>query len=156
MNSAAFNIFERIVMSEADEYQGQRLPRMEVRRASIPTEVLRRRFSGCSDAPRFPVSALLNGKDEGTDLAAFFTLDPLANRVERDVAELLFSHYSRRERNSQGRAVFVFSMPVPVEGGHLLYYGANFGFLTGHDLLCRFEGSFDSPTSLEFLLLGMS
>ncbi|WP_395738200.1 hypothetical protein [Prosthecobacter sp.] len=156
MSSDAFNIFERIVMSEVDEYHGQRAPRMEVRRRSIPTETLKRLFSGCSDAPRFPVSELLNGKDEGTDLVAFFTLDPLANRVERDVAELLFSRYSRRERDSQRRATFSFSMPVPVQGAYLCYYWANFGFLAGHESLCRFEGSIESPTSLEFLLLGMS
>lgn len=150
MSFDSFNILEQIVMSEINRPDAATAPRMEVYRRSISAEVLKHRLNGFSDEPRFSIRSLQASQDEGTDLTSFFAIDPLANRTERDVIELLFSRYSTRTRDSRRRAVFTISMPVPVGDAHVIYYAASFGFLAWHDSLCRFEGSFDSPASLEF------
>lgn len=146
----SFNILEQIIMSEINRPDAATAPRIEVYRRSISAEVLRNRLSDISDEPHFSIRSLRASQDEGTDLTPFFALDPLANRTERKVIELLFSRYSTCSRDSRRHAVFTFSLPVPVGDAHVIYYAANFGFLAGHDSICRFEGSFESPASLEF------
>ncbi len=156
MGSHSLNILEQIVMSEINRPDATSTPRIEVYRHSLSAEALSHRLSTFSDERHSLISSLLASTDEGTDLKSFFALDPLANRVEREVIELLSSRYSMHARSSQRRVVFSFSMPVPVGSAHVLYYMANFGFLAGHDSLCRFEGSFKSPSSLEFRPLWQS
>ena len=156
MSSDTFNIFERIIVHEMSSPYMRVFPRILVHRTSISPAELSHVLSECLDEPRFPVSSLLGSTDEATDLASYFSLDPLANRVKRDVIELLFSRYSSRSRDSQSRACFTFSTPTPTDNAHILYYFADFGFLAQHSLLCRYEGSFDSPSLLEFRLLQQS
>jgi hypothetical protein len=77
--------------------------------------------------------------NEQRDWSGCFRPDPLANKVEREVAELHFGHYSTLARNFRDRILFSFSVPVPAREGFLFYGKVDRGFLSAHGFLCQYR-----------------
>ena len=150
MDKETFNILERIVAQKVNEAGASAGPRILVRRQSLLPSEMGHWFDDVTDQPGFPVSKL-KASEFRRDWKSAFRLDLLANQVERDVIELDFSCYSPLLRDAHSQILFSFSAPVSTNGSSLLYGIADRGFLWAHGFLCRFEGTFDSPTDFEFL-----
>ena len=147
-----FNILERIVVEKIHDWPEAKVaPRILVRRLSLMSDQLGPWFDRVEDRPGYPISKLIAAEGQ-VDWMQSFRLDPLANKVEREVIELDFPHYSRLERDSRSEILFSFTAPISDgKGGSLLYGVADRGFLWAHGFLCSFEGSFETPENMEFL-----
>ncbi len=150
MDTAAFNILERVVIDKTSDKGSQQGPRILVTRLSLLPSQFGRWFDGVGDQQGYPISRLVSTVEE-RDWASSFQLDPLANNIQRDVFELQFDHYSDLTRNSHAQIVFSFSAPVETNDGHLFYGTADRGFLWAHGFLCKFQGPFEAPTSFNYL-----
>lgn len=150
MDASAFNILEHVVADKTSDKDAEQGPRILVTRLSLIPSQFGPWFDGVSDQQGYPISRLISMVEQ-RDWASSFRLDSHGNRVPRDVIELQFDHYSDLICNSHAQIVFSFSAPVETSDGHLFYGTANRGFLWAHGFLCRFHGSFEAPSSFDYL-----
>lgn len=134
VDTSSFNILERLVCEQVGDLEAA-APRLLVRRGSIPTSEMLRRFADFEEPPDYPVKRLLEARDP-VEWTSMFKLDEKANRVEREVIELDFASYSDLKRDSQQQIVFAFSAPVAVDGVSLLYGTWTRGALWARGFLC--------------------
>jgi hypothetical protein len=150
MDISTFNILERVVVDKASDEGAQQGPRILVKKHSLIPSQFGPWFDGVGDQPGYAISRLMSSVEQ-RDWTTRFRLDPLANTVERPVIELHHGCYSDLARNSRSQIVFSFSAPVATSDGFLFYGTADRGFLWAHGFLCRFQGSFDTPTTMDYL-----
>ncbi|MEK7951792.1 hypothetical protein [Luteolibacter soli] len=154
IETAGFNILERIVVEKIHDGPGAKVvPRAYVRRLSLWAEEMRPYLEGGEDRPGYPMSRLLSAEGQ-IDWTCCFKLRPLEveEGEEGEVMELDLSGYSSLPASERAEVLFSFLGPVPDgQGGSLIYGAADRGFLWAHGFLCRCEGSFEEPGSMEFL-----
>ena len=158
MSATPFNILEQLIRDKVATLcdSHSRAPRVQVRRRALVPSDFGAKLRGIDDQSGWSISLLRSEATEALDWSSRFKLNPLANRVERDVCELEFARYSSLPVNAHSQIVFSFSAPVRTPAGHLLYFVADRGFLSAQGGLCCYQGSFESPESYDSLYLWQS
>jgi hypothetical protein len=84
-------------------------------------------------------------------ISSLFTLtDRWIPSSEAEAVELLTERYSDRPCDSHAKVEFSFTVPVTMDGFHMLYCKVDRGFLSAHGFFCRFTGEFAEPAGMEF------
>jgi len=140
------NIFEVIIREALRDPAAKTVPRIYVRRYTIPEKDFRELLTGPNQESQPLILTFLSGDHPVIDIASrFFLTSNWTPSEESESVELAFDRYSSLPCDKQTKVEFAFTEPVIAGVEQVFYAVCHRGFLSAQGFICVFSGTSADP-----------